>query len=51
VACAPDFDLQNSLNMGIIFFKKRASTAQIGINYMAFSLIILPEPPALENPG
>ena len=31
VACALDFDLQNSLNMGVIFFGKRASTAQIGI--------------------
>ena len=31
VACALDFGFQNSLNMGIIFFEKRASTAQIGM--------------------
>ena len=31
VACALDCDLQNSLNMGFMFFGKRASAAQIGI--------------------
>ena len=31
VACALDFDLQNSLNMGVMFFGKRAPTAQIGM--------------------
>jgi hypothetical protein len=31
VACALNSDLRNSLNMGVIFFDKRASAAQIGI--------------------
>ncbi|PSP19419.1 MAG: hypothetical protein BRC58_01190 [Cyanobacteria bacterium QS_8_64_29] len=32
VVCALDFDLRNSLNMGVMFFGKRASAAQIGIS-------------------
>ena len=32
VACALDFDLRNSLNMGIMFLGKRASASQIGMN-------------------
>jgi len=40
VACALDFDLQNSLNMGVIFFGKRASTAQIGMTSNQISPIV-----------
>jgi len=34
VACALDCDLQNSFNMGVMFFGKRASAAQIGITHL-----------------
>ena len=45
VACALDFDLQNSLNMGVIFSGKRASTAQIGITleYLV-RIVVTPRP-------
>jgi hypothetical protein len=32
VICALDFNFRNFFNMGIMFFGKRASAAQIGIN-------------------
>jgi len=40
VAYALDFDLRNSLNMGVMFFDKRAFAAQIGITF--FSLLANP---------
>jgi len=49
VACALDFDPRNSLNMGVMFFSKRASAAQIGMTLSAANIPDLHKlEPALE---